>query len=198
MTLGFGNQYSIQLSYGRILKTTSGKARSITVFGRTVHATPREKSAIFRPVSANNFYPMTFNNPDPEQIRQLLQSVHSIAMVGLSPNQLRPSFRVASGLQSLGYRVMPVRPMVDKVLGEKAFPDLESLPELPDIVDVFRAAEYVPAIVESCIRLGIKNLWLQEGVVHEEAAQRARDAGITVVMDRCMWRDAVRFGAHAT
>ncbi|MDH4234826.1 MAG: CoA-binding protein [Gallionella sp.] len=141
---------------------------------------------------------MTFNNPDPEQIRQLLQSVHSIAMVGLSPNQLRPSFRVASGLQSLGYRVMPVRPMVDKVLGEKAFPDLESLPELPDIVDVFRAAEYVPAIVESCIRLGIKNLWLQEGVVHEEAAQRARDAGITVVMDRCMWRDAVRFGAHAT
>lgn len=139
---------------------------------------------------------MTFTNPEPAQIRQLLQSVHSIAMVGLSPNQARPSFRVASGLQSLGYRIVPVRPMVAEVLGEKAFPDLESLPDLPDIVDVFRASEHVPAIVESCIKLGIKNLWLQDGVVHEEAAQRARVAGITVVMDRCMWRDAQKFGSH--
>ncbi|MDO8261999.1 MAG: CoA-binding protein [Gallionella sp.] len=139
---------------------------------------------------------MTFSNPEPEQIRQLLHNVHSIAMVGLSPNQSRPSFRVASGLQNLGYLIMPVRPMVAEVLGEKAFPDLESLPELPDIVDVFRAAEHVPAIVESCIKLGIRNLWLQEGVVHEEAAQRATEAGITVVMNRCMWRDAVKLGAH--
>ncbi len=139
---------------------------------------------------------MTFSNPEPEQIRQLLQSVHNIAMVGLSPNQSRPSFHVASGLQSLGYRILPVRPMVDEVLGEKAFPNLESLPILPDIVDVFRSPEHVPAIVESCIKLGIKNLWLQDGIVHEEAAQRATEAGITVVMDRCMWRDAVKFGAH--
>ncbi|MBI5625776.1 MAG: CoA-binding protein [Nitrosomonadales bacterium] len=139
---------------------------------------------------------MTFTNPEPEQIRQLLNDVHSIAVVGLSPNESRPSFRVASGLQSFGYRIMPVRPMVAELLGEKAFPDLESLPELPDIVDVFRAAEHVPAIVESCIKLGIKKLWLQDGIVHEEAAQRAREAGITVVMDRCMWRDAVKFGSH--
>ena len=139
---------------------------------------------------------MTFSNPEPEQISQLLHQVHSIAVVGLSPNPARPSFRVAQGLQGFGYRIMPVRPMVNEVLGEKAYPDLESLPELPDIVDVFRASEYVPAIVESCIKLGIKNLWLQEGVIHEEAAQRAREAGITVVMDRCMWRDAVKFGAR--
>ena len=139
---------------------------------------------------------MTSSNPEPEQIRRLLHNVHSIAMVGLSPNQSRPSFRVASGLQGLGYRIIPVRPAVDAVLGEKAFPDLESLPALPDIVDVFRAAEHVPALVESCIRLGIKNLWLQDGVVHEAAAQRAREAGITVVMDRCMWRDATTFGVH--
>jgi len=86
--------------------------------------------------------------------------------------------------------------MVEEILGEKVFPDLESLPELPDIVDVFRASEHVPAIVESCIKLGIKNLWLQEGVVNEEAAQRAREAGITVVMDRCIWREAVRTGAR--
>ena len=137
---------------------------------------------------------MAFNNPEPEQIRQLLHAVNSIAIVGLSSDPSRPSYRVASGLQSLGYRIIPVRPKTDAVLGEKAFPDLESLPFLPDIVDVFRASEHVPAIVESCIRLGVKNLWLQDGIVHEGAAQRAREAGIAVVMDRCIWRDASRFG----
>lgn len=136
---------------------------------------------------------MPFTNPSTEQIRQLLLSVHSIAVVGLSPNQARPSFRVASGLQNAGYRIIPVRPLVEQVLCEKAFPDLESLAELPDIVDVFRASEHVPAIVESCIKLGIKNLWLQEGVIHEAAAQRAVDAGMTVVMNRCMWRDYMQF-----
>jgi predicted CoA-binding protein len=140
---------------------------------------------------------MIFSNPAPEKIRLILNNVHSIAVVGLSPNQARPSFRVARGLQTLGYRIIPVRPLISEVLGEKAFPDLESLPELPDIVDVFRAAQHVPAIVESCIKLGIKNLWLQQGVIHEAAAQRAMEAGITVVMDRCMWRDAMQFGAHS-
>jgi uncharacterized protein len=125
-----------------------------------------------------------------------LHNVHSIAVVGLSPNQARPSFRVARGLQSFGYRIIPVRPLIDEVLGEKAFPNLESLPELPDIVDVFRAAEHVPAIVESCIKLGIKNLWLQQGVIHEAAAQRAKEAGITVVMDRCIWRDCMQLCEH--
>ena len=86
--------------------------------------------------------------------------------------------------------------MAREVLGEKAYPDLESLPELPDIVDVFRAAEHVPAIVESCIKLGIKRLWLQDGIIHQEAAQRARAAGITVVMDRCIWRDCVQLCDH--
>jgi predicted CoA-binding protein len=175
----------------------SGKARSIAFFGRAVHATAHLKGAIFD--SDTTFFQrqtMTFTNPEPEQIRQLLQQVRSIAVVGLSPNSARPSFRVAQGLQGFGYRIMPVRPMVTEVLGEKAYRDLESLPELPDIVDVFRAPEFVPAIVDSCIRLGIKNLWLQESVIHEEAAQRARDAGITVVMDRCMWRDAVKFGSR--
>jgi uncharacterized protein len=140
---------------------------------------------------------MQFSNPAPDEIRKLLHRVRSIAVVGLSPNPARPSFRVAQGLQGFGYRILPVRPMVDKVLGEKAFADLESLPELPDIVDVFRAAEHVPAIVESCIKLGIRNLWLQEGIIHEEAALRAQQAGIDVVMDRCMWRDAVQLGARA-
>ncbi len=135
---------------------------------------------------------MIFSNPDTEKIRQLLREIHSVAVVGLSSNETRPSFRVARGLQSLGYRIFPIHPLSGEVLGEQAYPDLESLPEIPDIVDVFRAAEHVPAIVESCIKLGIKNLWLQEGIIHEAAAQRARQAGITVVMDRCMWRDCTQ------
>ncbi|MGA9667359.1 MAG: CoA-binding protein [Gallionella sp.] len=140
---------------------------------------------------------MEFANPPPDEVRRLLNSIHGIAVVGLSPNPARPSFRVAQGLQSLGFRIFPVRPKVSEVLGEKAFPDLESLPELPDMVDVFRAAEHIPAIVESCIKLGIRNLWLQQGIIHEAAALRAREAGITVVMDRCIWRDAVQMGARS-
>ncbi len=132
---------------------------------------------------------MNFVNPSPEAICKLLREVHSVAVVGLSPQPARPSFRVAQALQSFGYRILPVRPLVTEVLGEKAYPDLESLPELPDIVEVFRAPEHVPAIVDSCIKLGVKKLWLQDGVVHEEAALRAQQAGITVVMDRCMLRD---------
>jgi predicted CoA-binding protein len=132
---------------------------------------------------------MPFSNPSTDEIRQLLHEVRSIAVVGLSPNESRPSFGVAHALQARGYRIIPVRPLVDEVLGEKAYPDLESLPERPDIVDVFRAPEHVPAIVDSCIRLGIKRIWLQDGVINEEAALRAQQAGITVVMDRCIWRD---------
>lgn len=136
---------------------------------------------------------MMFTNPDTEKIGQLLHQIRTIAVVGLSPNESRPSFRVAHGLQKLGYRIIPVRPMVDTVLGEQAYADLESLSELPDIVDVFRAAEHVPAIVESCIKLGIKRIWLQDGIIHEAAAVRAQMAGITVVMDRCLWRDAIQY-----
>jgi predicted CoA-binding protein len=132
---------------------------------------------------------MEFENPSPRDICKLLGEVHTIAVVGLSPNTARPSFGVAKALQSFGYRIFPVRPLITEVLDEKAYPDLESLPEVPDIVEVFRAAEHVPAIVESCIKLGVKKLWLQDGVIHEEAALRAQQAGITVIMDRCMFRD---------
>lgn len=135
---------------------------------------------------------MSFDNPSAENICKMLREVRSVAVIGLSPNASRPSFRVAQALQGFGYRIIPVRPLVSEVLGEKAYPDLDSLPDIPDIVDVFRAAEHVPDIVESCIRLGVKNLWLQDGVVHEVAALRAQQAGITVVMDRCMYRDYVQ------
>jgi uncharacterized protein len=137
---------------------------------------------------------MSHLNPGPDEIRQMLRSIHSIAVIGLSPKPTRPSFRVAQAMQSHGYRIIPVRPLVKEVLGEPAWPDLESLPFAVDLVDVFRAPEHVPAIVDSCIELGLPRLWLQDGVIHEEAAQRARAAGITVVMNRCLWRDYNQLG----
>jgi predicted CoA-binding protein len=132
------------------------------------------------------------------EICQVLRKVHSIAIVGLSPNPDRPSFRVAQGMQELGYRIIPVRPRITAVLGEQAYPDLASVPHKIDMVNVFRAPEHVPGIVEACIALGVKYLWLQDGVIHEDAAQRAQAAGITVVMDRCIWRDGGPCGRCAT
>jgi len=132
---------------------------------------------------------MTFSNPSQTEICRILHGIRNIAVLGLSPNADRPSFRVARGMQELGYRIIPVRPKIAAVLGEQAYPDLASVPHKIDMVDVFRAPEHVPGIVEECIALGVKYLWLQDGVIHEEAAQRAQAAGITVVMDMCLWRD---------
>lgn len=136
---------------------------------------------------------MNTSNPVPKpglaEICRLLHAIRNIAVVGLSPNSDRPSFRVAQGMQELGYRIIPIRPKITAVLGEQAYPDLASVPHRIDLVNVFRAPEHVPAIVDECIALGIKNLWLQDGVIHEKAAQKAKDAGINVVMDMCLWRD---------
>ena len=130
-----------------------------------------------------------FRNPDPEAICALLREVKTIAVVGLSPNPDRPAFRIARALQGFGYRVIPVRPKVESVLGEKAYASLSDVPGKIDLVDVFRSAEHVGPLVDECLRLGIERLWLQDGVVNEEAAGRAVDGGMTVVMYRCIWRD---------
>lgn len=132
---------------------------------------------------------MTFSNPPPEAIRTLLERIRTIAVVGLSPRPERPSHGVAAALRRFGYRIIPVRPGVESVLGEKAYPDLKSLPQPVDLVDVFRAPQYVAKIVEDCIALKVPALWLQEGVVNEAAAERARQAGLFVVMDRCIYKD---------
>src|SRR5690606_26372782 len=121
-----------------------------------------------------------------------------IAVVGLSPDPERPSNGVARALQQFGYRIIPVRPKVDTLLGESAYPDLRALPVRPDIVDVFRAPEHVPEIVDDCIALGVKVLWLQEGVVNVAAAEKARAHGITVVMDRCIYKEWVALKGGAT
>lgn len=136
-----------------------------------------------------------FRNPDHTQIAALLRKTRTIAVVGLSADPTRPSYSVARHLQHFGYRIIPVTPTADAVLNERAVPDLDHLHEtlLPgekvDVVEVFRRPAYVSAIVDDCIRLKLPALWLQDGVVDEAAALRARAAGLFVVMDRCLYRD---------
>jgi len=124
-----------------------------------------------------------------EQITDLLQQAKTIAVVGLSSSPLRPSYGVAAYLQSQGYRIIPVNPNIRGALGEKAYASLADVPEKIDIVNVFRRAEFVPAVVEQAIALKIPAIWMQEGVVHEEAAARARQAGIFVIMDHCILKE---------
>jgi len=122
-------------------------------------------------------------------IRELLKTSRTIAVVGLSSKRFRPSYGVADYMQRNGYRIIPVNPFETSILGEKCYPDLDAIPERIDIVDVFRRSEFVPEIVEAAIRIGARAVWMQEGVVHEQAAEKARAAGLAVVMDRCILKD---------
>ena len=122
-------------------------------------------------------------------IPEILKSTHTIAVVGLSNNPMRPSNGVGEYLVRVGYRVIPVNPNEAEVLGEKSYARLEDVPEKIDMVDVFRRPEFVPDIVESAIRVGAKTVWMQEEVVHEAAAERARAAGLNVVMDKCILKE---------
>ena len=135
---------------------------------------------------------MSFSNPDDATLSALLDRVKTIAVVGLSPQPARPSYRVAQAMQRYGYRIVPVRPLVDEVLGEKAYASLADIPFAVDLVDVFRAAEHIPAIVEQCLALHLPSIWIQEGIVADAAAQRAVAGGMTVVMDRCILKDYIR------
>ena len=121
-----------------------------------------------------------------QTMKDILQSAKTIASVGLSSNQEKESFWIASYLKEQGYRLIPVNPTADEILGEKAYPDLESIPEKIDVVQVFRRSEDVPPVVDSAIKAGAKVVWMQAGIVNEEAAQKAREAGLEVVMDACM------------
>jgi uncharacterized protein len=124
-----------------------------------------------------------------EAITKLLAEGRTIAVVGLSSNASRPSHGVAEYLQSAGYRIIPVNPAESEVLGQRAYATLEDVPEKIDVVDIFRRSEFVGDIVESAIKLKAKAVWMQEGVVNEAAAARAQEAGLAVVMDRCMLKE---------
>jgi predicted CoA-binding protein len=124
-----------------------------------------------------------------EQITHLLKNAKTIAVVGLSDSPMRVSYGVSEYMQSQGYRIIPVNPGITDSLGEQAYPTLSEVPERIDIVNVFRRTEFVPEVVDEAIRLEVPAIWMQEGVVHEAAAEKARQAGIFVVMDRCILKE---------
>jgi len=126
------------------------------------------------------------SQPVSDPITEILQRAKTIAVVGLSDNPLRPSHGVAAYLQTQGYRIVPVNPQIESALGEKSYSSLLDVPEKIDIVDIFRRPEFVEEVVDQAIQLKIPAVWMQEDVIHEKAAQKARAAGIFVVMDRCI------------
>ena len=130
-----------------------------------------------------------FENPDAQQRCALLRRVRIIAVVGLSPNPARPSHDVSRAMQGFGFTIIPVHPVATKVLGQATYRRLADIPTRIDLVNVFRRAEFIDAVVDECLARGLKALWIQEGIVNEPAAFRAREAGMTVVMNRCIYRD---------
>jgi len=129
-----------------------------------------------------------------DPIREILEKYKTLAVVGLSSNTARPSYGVSAYMKSHGYRIIPVNPNEQSVLGEKAYAALDDVPEAIEVVVIFRRSEFVPEVIEAALRRQAKALWMQEGVIHEEAAARARDAGVFVVQDRCILKEhAKRF-----
>ena len=134
-----------------------------------------------------------------DTVDEILTESRTIAVVGLSPDPTRDSHRVARYLKETGYRIVPVNPTVHEVLGEKSYPDLKAVPEPVDMVDIFRRSEDVPPVVEQAIQIGARYVWMQDGIVNEEAAAKARAAGIAVVMNNCVMREhRRRFGGKGT
>jgi predicted CoA-binding protein len=129
---------------------------------------------------------MSHTNPSDAELRQLLTNAETIAMVGASSNPDKAPLGIMQKLQSVGYRVIPVNPRETEVLGERAYPSLSDIPVHVDIVDVFRRPEDTPAIADEAVKIGAKALWLQTGIVSEDAAARARAGGLVVVMDACI------------
>jgi uncharacterized protein len=143
-----------------------------------------EKDAFWENVSVD-----TMKTAVTDEIGELLKRTKTIAVVGLSDSPLRPSYGVSAYMQSQGYKIIPVNPSIKGSLGEKAVASLADVEEKIDMVDVFRRSEYVPDLVDEAIRLKVPAIWLQEDVIHEEAAEKARKAGIFVVMDKCILKE---------
>ena len=129
------------------------------------------------------------SRPETDPIRELLQRSKTIAVIGLSDSPMRPSYGVSAYMQSRGYRIIPVNPRIDEALGEKSYASLAEVPEKIDIVNIFRRPEYVPEIVDQAIELKIPAVWMQEGVIHQKAAEKAEKAGIFVAMDLCILKE---------
>jgi len=133
-----------------------------------------------------------FENPSDEKIKEILTQSTTIAVVGLSPDPSRASYSVANYLKNKNYRIIPVNPKHPEVLGEKSYPKLSDIPEKVDLVDIFRRPEHVPPIVDEAIKIKAKVIWMQSGIVNQDAARKAKEAGLEVVMDRCMYVEHCR------
>jgi len=129
---------------------------------------------------------------DMEEVEKIVRESRTIAVVGMSDKLGRPSLTVASYLKGQGFRIIPVNPRLQEIGGERCYPDLKSIPDKVDVVDIFRRAEDVGPVVDEAIRIGAKAIWMQEGIVNEDAARKAREAGLMVVMDRCMLKEHAR------
>ncbi len=134
-----------------------------------------------------------FSNPDQQTRCALLKKTKTIAVVGLSPNTARPSYGVSQSMRDFGFRLIPVHPAAKEILGEKVYAKLADIPGPIDLVNVFRSAEFIDGVVDECLALGLKAIWIQEGIVNEPAAARAQAGGMTVIMDRCIYRDYRQF-----
>lgn len=145
---------------------------------------------MFQRIAAH--FPKGRMNPDEALIRRILLEAKTLAVIGCSTNPNKPSGSVPQYLQSVGYRVIPVNPTQSKILGEVCYPDLRSIPERIDVVDLFRPAAEVPLHVDQAIEIGARFVWMQLGILHEGAAAMARAAGIEVVMNRCMRAEHLR------
>jgi predicted CoA-binding protein len=128
---------------------------------------------------------------------KIITKYRVVAVVGASPNEERPSYRVANYLKENGYKVIPVNPAAKEILGETAYPDLGSIPGKVEVVDIFRKSSDVMPVVEEAIKIGAKAVWMQEGVINEEAAAKARSAGLLVVMDKCMLKEHKRLAQNS-
>lgn len=134
----------------------------------------------------------TYGLPSDSEIIDLFKTIHSIAVIGLSPKPNRPSHRVAKKMQEFGFDIIPVRPAVTEILGEKAYSSLQEIPFLVDLVNIFRAPKYVADITDQCIDKKIKAMWLQEGVVDVGSASKAYNANVFTVMDKCIYKEYMR------
>jgi predicted CoA-binding protein len=134
-----------------------------------------------------------FANPSDQEIKRILARYKRVAVVGLSSDRTRISFGVARYLQQRGFKIFPVNPNETEVLGERAYPDLVSIPEPVEIVDIFRQPEHVPTVVNEAVKIGAKVIWMQSGVINHDAARKAAQAGLTVVMDKCIYEACRNF-----
>jgi predicted CoA-binding protein len=181
--LGMNISYNIILKHGGEIKIFSRPGN--TCFQVWLPVNFQKAQSMSSPISA-------IHRPSDDEIQDILENCRNIAVVGISDHPDRPAFTVPAYLHSRGYRIFPVNPNLETVLGEKAYPDLKSIPEPIDIVLIFRRSENVPPIVKEAIQVGTKVIWMQEGIVNETAAAEAQDANIQVVMDTCMRSQHIR------